>query len=348
RVLLILSIPLFLLYGCESTGVRDTPPVSPDSRAESLFTRGSFELAATEYLALSESYPEDFENYRLHAAHAYIEADETDKANLILDETGLPETARDLLFYKSILRAKIELNRRQPARALTLLPPTLPEQTQRDLIVLFHSVRAETLELQEQYPDAIRERIRLASYLSDSDQTEQNTARLWNHLINITPDELDKLDDSGIDNATAWIELARISKSLMSNREQLRQALDEWIEANPRHPANPQITTQILTISEEFNTRPQHIALLLPLSGMYERYAEVIRDGFLSAWFNENEYKPTIRIYDTTAGNIMDVYQTAVDNGADFIVGPLEKEAVRALSETVPIPVRTLALNQID
>jgi uncharacterized protein len=56
---------------------------------------------------------------------------------------------------------------------------------------------------------------------------------------------------------------------------------------------------------------------------------------------------PSIRIYD--AGNIPEnishVYQRAVDEGAEFIVGPLDKEAVNQLAKQTQLSVPVLALN---
>jgi hypothetical protein len=44
----------------------------------------------------------------------------------------------------------------------------------------------------------------------------------------------------------------------------------------------------------------------------------------------------------------MTIYNQAVADGADFIVGPLEKEAVTVLLSGTSLPVRVLALNQVS
>jgi hypothetical protein len=95
-------------------------------------------------------------------------------------------------------------------------------------------------------------------------------------------------------------------------------------------------------------SKPQHIALLLPLSGSYRTYANAIRNGFFTAYYAQKKqtgYAPTITVVDTQGKNIRDVYDTAVKQGADFIVGPLDKPNVTALATSSTTTVTTLALN---
>lgn len=95
-------------------------------------------------------------------------------------------------------------------------------------------------------------------------------------------------------------------------------------------------------------SKPQRIALLLPLSGPYHDYANAIRNGFFTAYYvqkNQAGYAPAITVFDTQGKNIRDVYETAVKQGADFIVGPLDKPSVTTLATSGTTTVTTLALN---
>ncbi len=94
--------------------------------------------------------------------------------------------------------------------------------------------------------------------------------------------------------------------------------------------------------------QPKHIAILLPLTGQYEKAAHAIRDGFLAAWYNELDSKPKIAIYDANALDIESIYRQAVNNGADFIVDPLEKKAVDTLLQSDSANITTLALNHAE
>jgi outer membrane PBP1 activator LpoA protein len=349
RAFITLIISLLLLYGCGSSDVRPgSTPEAPETRAQLLLDEGSYQQAAAEYVRLAAQSPGNAGRYQLQAAHAYIQANRFELATELLDGLQLQPSDQAARFHQSVLRAYIQLAERQPANALSLLNVEMPADTRTDLVIMMLQIRAEVYELQDKFADAAMERIRLSYYLVHPVQVETNTLKIWNHLININAEELIKIRTSGIDNVAPWIELATISDSLMSRKDQLKQAIATWTANYPRHPAGRYITPQIIAMSEKFNTRPAHIALLLPLTGMFERYSERIRDGFLAAWFNDTSYKPVVSIYNADASNINSVYQTAVENGAEFIVGPLEKDAVRILAEQESLPVRTLALNQID
>lgn len=95
---------------------------------------------------------------------------------------------------------------------------------------------------------------------------------------------------------------------------------------------------------------PTHIALLLPLQGSTGIAGNTIRDGFLSAYYPATATgpQPALSFYDTANGqSITQLYQKAVTEGADFIIGPLTKPEVYQLSHA-NISVRTLALNYTD
>jgi outer membrane PBP1 activator LpoA protein len=105
--------------------------------------------------------------------------------------------------------------------------------------------------------------------------------------------------------------------------------------------------------SREYNNRAHNageirqIAILLPLNGQHAEAAVAIREGFLAAYYaNQQHRKPNIRVYDTTQGDVKQIYETAISEGADFVVGPLSKEDVLQigrLGRNLQIPV--LALN---
>lgn len=94
-----------------------------------------------------------------------------------------------------------------------------------------------------------------------------------------------------------------------------------------------------------------HIALLLPLksdSAYLAKAAESVQGGFLAA----NGVQPgslPVRVYPCAdeKKDIAALYQQAVANGAQAVVGPLTRDGVAALAaQSIPVP--TLALNSIE
>lgn len=96
--------------------------------------------------------------------------------------------------------------------------------------------------------------------------------------------------------------------------------------------------------------QPQQIALMLPFSGRLAGFGNAIRDGFMAAWYDAQTHggtPPRIRLYDTSAANIAELYQRALADGAQAVIGPLEKSHVAALYP-LALSVPTLALNRAD
>ena len=97
---------------------------------------------------------------------------------------------------------------------------------------------------------------------------------------------------------------------------------------------------------------PRHIALLVPLTGPLGHSGQAIRNGFFSAYYQQSQHTqgPTaiIRVYDTaTPQDIRSLYEQAIQNGANLVVGPLAKNNVKRLHSVQNKTVLTLALNSI-
>lgn len=95
----------------------------------------------------------------------------------------------------------------------------------------------------------------------------------------------------------------------------------------------------------------QKIALLLPLQGQYGASAQAIRNGFLAAYYDDKQQGknvPNVVVLDTSMQDVRTVYQQAIAQGADFVVGPLTKPQVGELASSGNLSVPTLALNTLD
>lgn len=97
-------------------------------------------------------------------------------------------------------------------------------------------------------------------------------------------------------------------------------------------------------------TSPAFDAVLLPQQGPWAQAADDLRLGLIAAYAQSNRTSsnPTeLRFYDSSQGNIRALYASAVHDGADFIIGPLEKDKVDALlSDGQGFAVKTLLLNR--
>ena len=90
---------------------------------------------------------------------------------------------------------------------------------------------------------------------------------------------------------------------------------------------------------------PRKLAVLLPLSGNLATAAKPVRDGLLAAYYAEGRARPDIRFHDSSAGAVA-AYQRAVAEGADYVIGPLDRNQVGTLFARGELPVPVLALNR--
>ena len=93
---------------------------------------------------------------------------------------------------------------------------------------------------------------------------------------------------------------------------------------------------------------PRLVALLLPLSGRQQAAGVAVRDGFLAAVLAQDvTQRPTVNIYDSAALGAAAAYARAINEGAQFVVGPLTKEEVQAVANSGSVSVPSLALNYL-
>src|SRR5690606_16124296 len=93
--------------------------------------------------------------------------------------------------------------------------------------------------------------------------------------------------------------------------------------------------------------QPKQIALLLPMQGKLAEAGEAVRDGFFAAYFQALEngrQTPEVRQYDSSTDAIS-AYQQAIAEGADLVIGPIDKEKVTELSLMPSLEVHVLSIN---
>ncbi len=190
--------------------------------------------------------------------------------------------------------------------------------------------------------------VNVQGFPSDPAFWQGNTMTVWTKLQHVPLTELQTAAAHATDPSTSgWLKLAIISKQYSMDTVQLTNQLIAWRAANPSHPANS-LFPDNGTLSNVQNTRhPQHIVLLLPLQGPLGASGQAVRDGFLSAYYaSPNKSQQTVSFIDTTQNpDISAVYQQALSQGADAVVGPLTKEDVQTLAKQGSFSVPTIALN---
>lgn len=95
---------------------------------------------------------------------------------------------------------------------------------------------------------------------------------------------------------------------------------------------------------------PKKIVVLLPLKGKYGESGQAVKNGFMAAFYankGQSTSQPVVKVVDTSEQNVNVAYEKAVNEGADLIVGPLDKDQVQTLIKSTRLTVPTLALNTV-
>lgn len=152
----------------------------------------------------------------------------------------------------------------------------------------------------------------------------------------------DRLRQAGSPSERVWWRLIQAFNEALTIRQQ-QAAWERWRTRNRGHVAARFLPRTLFDAGQG----PRNIALFLPFSGLLANAGETVRDGFLSGYFLSGAAsRQSIQVYDTAAAPMHALYQQALGDGADAIVGPLSKEKVAdmwALAPSVP----TVALNTV-
>lgn len=87
--------------------------------------------------------------------------------------------------------------------------------------------------------------------------------------------------------------------------------------------------------------KTNHVAVILPLSGNLSSVGSTILNGI-----KEVRSKP-IKVYDSNNADIAQLYEKAVNNGAQFVIGPFHKKNIATLAHNSSLKKPTLALNYV-
>ncbi|MBX2823260.1 MAG: penicillin-binding protein activator [Gammaproteobacteria bacterium] len=359
-----LAYCLLLLVGCATSGPQidaDDPEFASigDPTARKLLMRGRVEAAADRYskLAQRESDPQLQQDYQLIAAEILYDRGRVDAGALKLAAIQEPLVDITLQQRLQVLRGKDALFNNQPEQALASLPD--PEAVESTL----H--RARTYEVQAQsyrqlqQPDLeLAARVGLDELLETESVMDRNHVQIWQLLTTQPLSTLREMTTNVRDEVyQGWVELALVRNSSGVSAKNLEAGLTSWRQQYPEHPASQRFVNQLYDPNQfaglsVTGDRIEQIAVLLPLTAEgIGSAAGAIRDGIVLAYQNNRDTAvvPEVRFYDTSNTQLVRaIYQSAVQDGADAVIGPLRKDAVAAIISQRSIPVPTLTLNYVD
>ena len=320
-----------------------------ENRAERRAANGQHDEAASEYIHLaSNAIGTERDRLILLAAEQWLDAGDTTRAQNAMSSVTEPASG-PLYPIWNTNSAALSLYRGDSDSALNILEYLSRESlSQRDRLRV-EALRADAW-IQKQDPArAVELMTQRESWIDSRRGIETNRMRLWQGLLYSSPQIMRESAQNALNDETrAWLTLGSLAVSTGRQGIGWSKGVSRWRESHPRHPAI--ILLDDMDIPDaEFLEYPRQIALLLPLTGRSAAAGKAVQNGFLGAHFataSALDDRQTVRIYDVNSeGGAGAAYQTAVLEGAEFVVGPLLRKSVTELANDILVPVPVLTLN---
>lgn len=343
---------LALLASCSSQ--RTTYPLPQHQTSTSLPTSSATIPAVPDNLSQAiaslPSSSSEHTRYLLNWSEQYLAADKNNNARALLNVADPLQLQPDQRLRWTFLMAQVELADQQPAAALALINDnrTLLSQAPEATQARFQLLSADIALLNGQPMDSLSQRVAVDRKLSSEDRN-YNEQLIWTLLMQIPMPQLTSSLDTSQQDLQGWVELASIYRNPVASLAQQVKQVATWRRQWSGHPAASNLPPAIQTLQTASNKQPEKVVVLLPLSGPLAKAGKAIHDGLISGHFlalSQSATATEFEFIDTNGHqDIAPLYQQAVQQGAQMVLGPLQKNLVDQLRQLDYFPVPVLTFN---
>lgn len=318
--------------------------------AEELLAKKNYQQASDLFLRLAQERPEQAEFFKLQAAQAQFNAGQDAKSAAIMSSVDVNQLTEQQRNQLRLLSVQLFLNDGGAEQAIEHLILVVENSLSSEQKKIYHESSAFAYALIGQLNRSVHERILLSQFLIEHEEKLRNQKAIM-ALLNLMP--LDVLEQKVAQQKNelyaGWIELTIIERTELKGTPEFKRQLSEWEGRYLFHPAHALITSEYFLSIQLSVANIRNIAVFLPESGVYTEHAKAIKEGFMAAYYQQEEVlRPSIRFYDTSKSAIDLLYQQAVTEGAQLIIGPLNKETLKKLVKAEVLKVPILGLNYAE
>jgi outer membrane PBP1 activator LpoA protein len=348
RIYQLIPIAIVLVsFGC-ATGDIGGSGQSDERRAATLAQNGDYAGSAASYigLAANASGPER-DRLTLLAVQNWLDSGDGRQAKSALREVQKPASGQLLMLWSTNVAA-MRLYEGLPDEALQILDPLSQQALTKQ-----HRSRAEALRadawFQKGNPSrALSLYMQRENWLDTSIDIQRNRERMWAGLMVSNPQQMrEAAEVSSDDISRGWLRLGALAASTGLQGIGWANGVQRWQESFSLHPAMGILDNMVLPDAGELDF-PRRIALLLPTSGKNAAAGKAIQNGFFGAYFAAAaglDDEQHVTVYDVANGGVVVAYARAVEDGAEFVVGPLLRRNVEILAAEPVLSVPVLSLN---
>jgi outer membrane PBP1 activator LpoA protein len=342
---------LLVLAGCATTGMGSLPNLDSEGRAQRAAQDGEYADAAAIYIGLAGATSGAArDRLTMLAVEQWLNAGDLTRASNAFNAVAIPDSGENYWLW-SANKAAFAIEHKDPDAALAIIEPLSREALPQSHRLRIEGLRADAWFMKGDPARATGLLVQRQSWLSGSNEREQNQQRLWRGLLASDPRDLRGAADAASNaEVRGWLTLGALATSTGQQGMGWTNGVQSWRAAYPRHPANTIIDELDIPAGRELDY-PRQVALLLPLSGSAASAGQAVQNGFFGAYFASAgglDDRQTIRVYDDNSeGGASAAYATAVADGAEFVVGPLLRQDVTELANDILVPVPVLTLNYL-
>lgn len=310
---------ILLLSACGNQTIRpDKTDYLGLEQAQHFYQQKDYLKAANAYQNLFNSYKNP--EFAVYAADSWLQLGEDSKAQQLTSMLNLQNN-----HLLALVRAQLAIN--QGNYLIDL------ENITGQLRPRYLKVKAQLEAGNNDYLSAALALIELSSLDSFNDYNNDIINFLLQTPENKLADTVFNLDLTELQQG--WLEAANV---LHSNDS---EAIKNWKSRWYTHPAN------VMFLSLNHYNK---VAVLLPLSGKYRNIAKSIQQGMIAALYKDNTSKQQLMFFDT--GSLGEYFSNAwygaIEAGAEFVIGPLEKSSINQLTQINSSSIPVLLLNKLE
>ena len=345
-----------LLFGCQTTSI--SKPVSAGkTTAEDILIARHFEenmqwdnaAEMYQYMAYQSPQP-DKSVYLQKTALMFYRAGRYDQIEAFYEALQEGDLGADELQKKNIILAGTYLDQGKIYQGLGYLPE-IDAINDSVYKVLALGIRASGVLAIGNPLESARLRIEISQHLTTDMEHRQNEELIWDAINRISESSIIRsLSQQQPADLRGWLELNLIARRSNMIPARIEPWLQKWTEIFADHQAGTYFVGKLRSDSRMIFIKPTRIALMLPFDEKLHQVSEAIQNGFMHAYYNDTEEKPVLEIVNASNDpqQFYLQYNQAIQNGADFIVGPLDKKLVNELLLNEALKTPTLTLNYAD
>jgi outer membrane PBP1 activator LpoA protein len=343
------------LTGCAIDPARDEArllaPVAgkPLSQADALAAQGQADAAARAYLDIAKgATPPAREQLQLKAARAFLSAGDTLQAQQTIGEISRPALTSGQREQLLLIEADLALLDGRPKDAIARLQAVQVQTLPKDLKIQRLGTLAAAQRLANDPVASAESLIALDRLLDNEDERLLNQVSLVTTLSTMSSDELRTLARGSSGAMKGWAEIALLAHDAGADPATFQTRYRQEHSKRLGHPAHPRLAETYVKILSGGYAAGDSVSVMLPRGGRFAGAATSVKEGIEAASRADSSgNRPTLDFIDSSqTARTRTLHAKALEAGADYVIGPLEKESVDSLAAGPALAVPTLALNQ--